>query len=70
MDIPETVEKSVLNLRPIPEQYFVLIPVLLLISIVGLISNNRRVHAALSLAWLVSTLSYIFLAPTAKIVEH
>jgi hypothetical protein len=70
MDIPETVEKSVLNLRPIPEQYFALIPVLLLISIVGLATNNRRVHAGLSVAWLISTLSYIFLAPTAKIVEH
>lgn len=70
LDIPETFEKSVLGLRPVPRQYELLMPVLLLIAVTGFFSNSRRVHAGLAVSWLIATLSYLFLNPSSQIMQH
>jgi hypothetical protein len=71
MDIPETLVKSAAHLRAVPRQYPYLIASLLAISVVGMFSNKRHVHAVLSVAWLVITLSYVFFIPLmARIAGH
>ena len=46
------------HLRDVPATYFVFIPTLLLINLVGLSTSNRRVHAALSVTWLIVIIGY------------
>ena len=48
MDIPETLEKAALHLRPVPAQYVILAPTMIAISLTGLLTKNRRVHAVLA----------------------
>jgi len=57
-DLPETLMKSLDGLRGVPVQYFLFLPVVILIGIVGLWSNNRKVHAALPLLWLAAIIAY------------
>jgi len=69
MDIPETVRKGVLHLRPVPVAYPVVITGFLLMSLVGLITANRRVHSVLCVAWLLLTLGYLFFSSLARIAH-
>ena len=46
-DVPETLMKSLDGLRGVPVQYFLFLPTVILIGIIGLWSDNRKVHAAL-----------------------
>jgi hypothetical protein len=69
-DIPETLQKAAMHLRPVPTQYGLLIACLLLVSVVGIITDNRRVHAALCIAWLLAALAYLFLSSGAHIGAH
>jgi hypothetical protein len=45
------------------------IPIILAIFIADLASNNRRVQAALPVAWLAATLSYLTLTSLDKIAS-
>jgi hypothetical protein len=67
LDIPETVVKSTAHLRDVPREYVFYIPVILIICVIGLASNNRRIQAALPIAWLAATLSYLTLTSLDKI---
>src|ERR1022692_306349 len=58
MDLPETLQKAAMHLRPVPPQYLYVIAGLVLISVVALITERRRVHAVLCIAWLLTILSY------------
>jgi hypothetical protein len=69
-DIPETLQKAAMHLRPVPAVYWYLIASLLLVSIVGLITDKRRVHAVLCIAWLLLVLGYEFLSSAARIVAR
>jgi hypothetical protein len=69
-DIPETLQKAALHLRPIPVQYGYLIAGLLLVSFVGLITDKRSVHAVISIAWLLLVLGYEFISSAARIFAH
>jgi hypothetical protein len=69
-DIPETIEKDVMHLRPVPSQYVYLVASLLLVTIVGLITDKRRVHAVLCIVWLLIVLGYLFLSAGARIGAH
>jgi hypothetical protein len=66
-DIPETLEKAVMHLRLVPVQYGYLVARLLLVSVVGLITDKRRIHAALCIVWLLMVLAYLFLSAGARI---
>jgi NADH:ubiquinone oxidoreductase subunit 6 (subunit J) len=66
-DIPETMQKAVLHLRPVPSQYWYLVAGLLLVTIIGLITDKRRVHAVLCLVWLSIALAWLFLSAVARI---
>ncbi|HEY6482063.1 MAG TPA: hypothetical protein VIY54_00900 [Steroidobacteraceae bacterium] len=71
MDIPETLVKGAAHLRPVPEQYPYLISGLLIVTALALLSRNRRLHGALSVAWLLLTLGYVFFIPLmSRIVGH
>jgi len=59
LDIPETLAKGMVHLRAVPAQYALFISVILAIEIIGLISDNRRVHAILCLSWLAAISCYI-----------
>ncbi|MEI9927451.1 MAG: hypothetical protein WDN44_06785 [Sphingomonas sp.] len=52
LDIPETLAKGVDGLRGVPVEYRLFLPVMIAINIAGLVTANRRVHAALCLVWL------------------
>jgi hypothetical protein len=70
MDIPETLRKGLLHLRPTPEVYPYVITGLLLISAIGFISANRRVHGVLCVSWLLLTLSYLFFSSLERIAAR
>ena len=69
LDIPETVAKGTAHLRDMPREYVFYIPVILGICVIGLANNNRRVQAALPVAWLIATLSYLTLTSLDKIAS-
>ena len=69
LDIPETLAKSTAHLRDVPREYVFYIPIILGFCVIGLVSNNRRVQAALPVAWLVATLSYLTLTSLDKIAS-
>ena len=68
--IPETLQKGVTHLRDVPKQYVLYIPVTLTIVVIALISNNRRVHAVLSLSWLALILAYLAFTSLSRIVAQ
>jgi hypothetical protein len=68
LDIPETLEKQRLHLRDVPAAYVFVVPGLLVITLVGLVTDRRQVHAVLAVGWLVILLAYLFLSPLARIV--
>jgi len=55
LDIPETLLKGDGGLRDVPADYFIYVAIMMSISIVGFVSENRRVHLALPIIWIVST---------------
>ncbi len=63
MDIPETLVKAAKHLRPMPTEYPYLISGLLIVCATALLTSNRRVHALLSVAWLLLILGYMFSVP-------
>jgi len=69
MDIPETLRKGLLHLRPVPAPYPFVIVGFLLMSVVGLITANRRVHSVLCVLWLLLTLGYLFFSSLARIAH-
>jgi len=66
MDVPETLQKGVMHLRPVPAQYWYLVAGLLVVTVVGLATDRRRVHAALPLIWLSIALSWLLLSAIAR----
>jgi hypothetical protein len=69
-DVPEVVQKAALHLRPVPAQYGYLITGLFLVSLVGLVTDRRRIHAVLCIAWLLLFLGYEFLTSVTRIVAQ
>lgn len=67
MDLVETLQKSSWHLRPVPGLYPYVIAGFLLISGIGLITANRRVHSLLCVTWLLIALSYTFLSSFERI---
>ena len=69
-DIPETLQKGVMHLRQVPVQYGYFIAALLLISILGLFTDKRRIHGALCIIWVLIVLTYLFLSSVARIAAR
>lgn len=59
LDIPETLSKGDAALREVPPLYVVFICAHIGIAVVGLTTDNRRIHVALPIIWIVGTLAYI-----------
>ena len=70
MDIPETMRKGVLHLRPVPAVYPFVIAGFLVMGGIGFITANRRVHAVLCIIWLLLTLGYLFFSSLERIAAH
>jgi len=68
MDIPETLLKGTEGLRAVPREYFVIITLFIAITVTGLVTANRKVHAVLAPAWLVLMVGYETLTSVDKIV--
>ena len=59
LDIPETLSKGQTALRDVPPDYLVFIASHISICVIGLITENRAVHLALPIIWIVVTLIFI-----------
>ena len=59
LDIPETLLKGEGGLRNVPPAYLVFVAFHMGLSAVGLTTENRKVHLALPIIWIVVTLAYI-----------
>ena len=55
------------NLRPVPREYWLFIPTALILTMVALFTANRRVHAGLSIAWLLALLCYMIFSSLDRI---
>ena len=60
LDIPETMSKGAFELRDTPDFYFLFIGTHIGLGIVGLSTENRKVHLALPIVWLFATLGFVF----------
>jgi hypothetical protein len=60
IDIPETLVKSKVDLRAVPEEYYVFVGLELAIAVTGLVSQHRIVHTLLPFAWMLLTIYYSF----------
>ena len=59
LDIPETLSKGAADLRDVPAAYGFFISGNIAIAIVGLITDNRKVHLALPIIWIVSVFVFV-----------
>lgn len=68
LDLPETLRKETLHLRATPTAYPYVISGFLLLSLVGLFTGNRRVHAVVCVLWMLLALGYMFFSPLSRII--
>lgn len=66
IDIPETTLKAGTGLRDLPEHYFFFVGVMLVLSLTGALTNNRRYHGIYAVAWLLFLLGYLGVTTLAK----
>ena len=59
LDLPETMLKESMGLRPVPVLYYPFVAAWFGMAVVGLVSSNRTVHRVLAIAWPVMVLSYL-----------
>jgi hypothetical protein len=59
IDIPETLTKANVDLRPVPPEYFVFIALNILIASVGMATRKIVIQTALPIAWFAMTLYYV-----------
>ena len=59
LDIPETLSKGEAGLRDVPTAYGFFIAGHMGIATVGLLTENRAVHVALPIVWLISVLAFV-----------
>jgi len=70
IDIPETAAKQVDGLRAVPPEYWVVAPAFLAIALAGLLTRDRKVHAALAPAWLTVLVGYEVFSALDRIVAR
>jgi hypothetical protein len=70
IDIPETAAKQADGVRAVPPQYWFAVPVFIGISLTGLLTNRRKVHAILAPAWLIVLVSYEVFSALDQIVAR
>ncbi len=68
LDIPEALAKGVDQLRDVPVEYRLFLPVMIAINVTG--TANRRVHAALCLIWLAVITLYLTFTSLDRIVAR
>ena len=61
LDIPDTMLKESAGLREVPDSYWFLEAIWLAIPPIGILTENRKVQAALPLLFLGSTISFVIL---------
>ena len=59
LDIPETLIKGGHGLRSVPPDYLIFIVMHIGLCVIGLVTENRKVHLALPIAWIIFTMIYI-----------
>ncbi|MDH4003776.1 MAG: hypothetical protein OEV32_02945, partial [Gammaproteobacteria bacterium] len=62
IDIPETLIKSVADLRPLPQEYFLFVGLHMGIAVTGIATRNKVVHLLLPIFWFVLTVYYVLMS--------
>jgi len=69
LDIPETLSKGAFDLRDTPSFYFLFVGTQITLGIVGLSTENRKVHLALPIVWLLVTLGFVFSSTMMSVIS-
>jgi hypothetical protein len=67
IDIPETLDKAVADLRPVPQEYFLFVGLHLRMATAGLVTRNHIVHLLLPIIWLALTVYYVLMSTLGQI---
>jgi hypothetical protein len=67
VDVAETGLKAEAGLREPPQFYMLFVPSLLILSLIGAVTSNRRYHAFFSIYWLCAILVYLGFTTLARI---
>lgn len=67
IDIPETIIKSDVGLRGVPEAYLAFVFTLIILSVVAAFWSNKVFHKFFSIFWLVLTVGYLSLTTLRQI---
>jgi len=62
LDIPETVAKSSVDLRPVPPEYFWFVGLHLAIAATGLITRKHIVQVLLPMLWFLLVVFYVLMS--------
>ncbi len=67
IDIPETVVKSYVDLRPLPQEYFWFVTLQLGMATTGFVTRSRIVHLVLPIVWFAITVFYVTMSIVGRI---
>lgn len=70
LDIPETVAKSSVDLRPVPAAYFWFVGIHLAIAAIGLMTRKHIVHVLLPILFLLAVVFYVLMSSLGYIVSN
>ena len=70
IDVPETILKSDVGLRQLPEAYIVLIATQIILAALGIAWSNKRFHRFYAVFWPVFTLGYLSVTTLAQIAAE
>ncbi|HEY3729901.1 MAG TPA: hypothetical protein VGL28_01430 [Steroidobacteraceae bacterium] len=70
IDIPETLGKGVAHLRDVPNHYLIFLSAMLLCAVLGLVSHNRRLHAAVCVLFMLTLAGYLTLTSLDRAAAH
>lgn len=59
VDVPETLLKASMGLRPVPGAYPLFVGPWFIMAVIGYATDNQKVHSVLAIAWPALTLLYV-----------
>jgi hypothetical protein len=67
LDIPETLAKQTNGLRDVPIEYRLFLPFVMILSLIGWVTPNRRAHGIIAIAFLGAQIAYLTLSALDRI---
>lgn len=68
LDVPETLAKQTTGLRDVPIQYMLFLPFVLILTLIGWSTPNRRAHAVIAVAFISAQMAYLTLSALHRII--